>query len=163
LAKEAENQGNGRGHADTQASDAAAEGTSEGAEREVTGAPSPDLGSFRNARLRGNFIIESISIAEGQLGAGGGSLGQTAMDMGTERMSIRIAAGQTPYEPSVAIHHEVLEATALQAEEPPSMVLDLSEEDLDLLAYLAQEQFGTVTVENLNKLLAVLGYGHGPL
>ncbi len=43
------------------------------------------------------------------------------------------------------------------------MVLDLSEEDFDLLAYLAQEQFGTATVENLNKLLETLGYKHARL
>ncbi len=85
------------------------------------------------------------------------------MDVGTGTMAIRIAPGQSPYEQSVTIYHEVLEATALQAEEPPAMVLDLSEEDFDLLAYLAQEQFGTATVENLNKLLETLGYKHARL
>lgn len=40
------------------------------------------------------------------------------------------------------------------------MVLDLSEEEYDLLAYMAQEQFGTAAVENLNKLLEALGCYH---
>ncbi|HEU5115407.1 MAG TPA: hypothetical protein VFT74_01885 [Isosphaeraceae bacterium] len=73
-------------------------------------------------------------------------------------MTILIAPGQSAYEQSVSIYHEVLEATALQAKTPPAMVMDLSEEEFDLLAYMAQEQFGNATVENLDKLLEILGY-----
>jgi hypothetical protein len=80
------------------------------------------------------------------------------MDLSTATMTIRIAPGQSSYEQSVSLYHEVIEATALQAKKPPPMVLDLSEEKFDLLAYMAQEQFGPATVENLNKLLAALGY-----
>jgi hypothetical protein len=129
----------------------------------VTGVPHaevqpPDLESFRGARLRGGFGIESITIAKGRLGDRGASLGQTSMDVGTGMMAIRIAPDQSPFEQSVTIYHEVLEATALQARTPPAMVLDLSEEEFDLLAYMAQEQFGTATVENLDRLLEALGY-----
>jgi hypothetical protein len=80
------------------------------------------------------------------------------MDVRTGAMTIRIAPGQSPYEQSVTLYHEVIEATALQAKKPPTMVLDLSEEEIDLLAYMAQEQFGQATIENLNKLLEILGY-----
>jgi hypothetical protein len=118
----------------------------------------PDLGSFRDAKLRGGFVIESITIAEGKLGTRGANLGQSSMDLGAGMMAIRIAPGQSPLEQSVTIYHEVLEATALQARKPPTMVLDLSEEDFDLLAYMAQEQFGTATVESLNELLQAIGY-----
>jgi hypothetical protein len=117
-----------------------------------------DLDSFRNAQLKGGFRIESVALAETRLGARGAALGQTSMDLSTGTMTIRIAPGQSPYEQSVSLYHEVLEATALQGKPPPPMVLDLSEEEFDLLAYMAQEQLGPATVENLNKLLAVLGY-----
>ena len=52
----------------------------------------------------------------------------------------------------------MLEAAALDAKNPPMMLLDLSEAEFDLLAYMAQEQFGTATVENLNKLLQAVGF-----
>jgi hypothetical protein len=80
------------------------------------------------------------------------------MDLNTSTMTIRISPGQSSYEQSVSLYHEVIEATALQAKQPPPMVLDLSEEEFDLLAYMAQEQFGPATVENLNNLLEALGY-----
>jgi hypothetical protein len=35
---------------------------------------------------------------------------------------------------------------------------NLSEEEIDLLAKLAHEEYGTTTVANLNKLLAELGF-----
>jgi hypothetical protein len=155
LAEEAEDLGNAAG---CKESDAAGEGTAGNATRDVAVVVPPDLSSFRNARLRGGFGIVSITIAEDGPGTRGVHLGQTTMDVGTGTMAIRIAPGQSAYEQSVTIYHEVLEATALQAERPPAMVLDLSEEDFDLLAYLAQEQFGTATVGNLNKLLETLGY-----
>ena len=73
-------------------------------------------------------------------------------------MTIRIAPGQSASEQSVSIYHEVLEAAALDAKMPPAMLLDLSESDFDMLAYMAQEQFGAATVENLNKLLEAVGF-----
>ena len=119
----------------------------------------PNLESFRNATLRGGFSIESISVAEGKLGSGGASLGQTTIEpIRSGRMTIQIAPGQSAYEQSVSIYHEVLEATALDAKNPPAMLRDLSEEDFDLLAYMAQEQFGPATVENLKKLLEAVGF-----
>jgi hypothetical protein len=109
--------------------------------------------------LRGGFSIESISVAEGKLGSRDTSLGQTSISpIGSGRMTIQIAPGQSAYEQSVSIYHEALEAIALDAKKPPAMVLDLSEDDYDLLAYMAQEQFGQATVENLNKLLEALGF-----
>lgn len=92
------------------------------------------------------------------MGIRGAFLGQTTTVLGTGVMTIRIAPNQSPHEQSVTIYHEILEATALQATKPPAMVLDLSEEEFDLLAYMAQEQFGTATVDNLDRLLEAIGY-----
>ncbi len=158
MAAGAEGNGNATGRRQSDAADATGESTEGNTARAVDVARPPDLGSFQDVKLRGGFGIESITVAEGELGARGIILGQTTMDLGTGMMAIRIAPGQSAYEQSVTIYHEVLEATALQAKEPPAMVLDLSEEDFDLLAYMAQEQFGTATVESLNRLLEALGY-----
>ncbi len=125
------------------------------------GAPNaaPDLGSFSNAPLRGGHSIESITVAEGKLGTGGASLGQTTIQpIRSGKMTIQLAPGQSASEQSVSIYHEVLEAAALDAKNPPMMLLDLSESEFDMLAYMAQEQFGTATVENLNKLLQAVGF-----
>jgi hypothetical protein len=114
---------------------------------------------LRKATLGSGFSIESISVAEGKLGSRGTSLGQTTIEpIRSGKMTIPLAPGQTPYEQSVSIYHEVLEAVSLDAKKPPAMLLDLSEQDYDLLAYMAQEQFGTATVENLQKLLVALGF-----
>jgi hypothetical protein len=109
--------------------------------------------------LRGGFSIESISVAEGKLGLRGISLGQTTIEpIKSGKMTIQIAPGQSPDEQSVTIYHEVLEAAGLDAKKPPAVLLDLSEEDFDLLAYMAHEQFGPATVENLNMRLDALGF-----
>lgn len=76
-----------------------------------------DLESFRNAELRGGFTVESISLAEGKLGSQDTSLAQTTTDVATGMMTIQIATGQSAYEHSVSIYHEVIEATALQAQD----------------------------------------------
>ncbi len=73
-------------------------------------------------------------------------------------MRIELAPGLTPTEQSITLYHEVIEAASLQAKDPPAMVLDLSEEEIDLLAIMAHEQFGAVSVENLDKLLTVIGF-----
>jgi hypothetical protein len=153
-----EGPGNSARDARLQAADTGGGESPGNAVRDVSEALPPDLDSFRNARLRGGSSIESIAIAEGEPGTRVAPLGQTTMDVGTGRMTIRIAPGLSAYERSVTIYHEILEATVLQAKQPPAMVLDLSEEDFDLLAYMAQEQFGTATVDRLNKLLEALGY-----
>jgi len=100
----------------------------------------------------------SVTIAEGGLGSRGAALGQTTINLSTRSTTIRIAPGQSPYERSVTLYHVIIEATALQAKPTPPMVLDLSETEFDMLAYMAQEQFGPATVVNLNKLLAILGF-----
>jgi hypothetical protein len=119
----------------------------------------PDLGSFSNAPLVGGYSIESITVVEGKLGTGGASLGQTTIHpIRSGKMTIQLAPGQSAVEQSVSIYHEVLEAAALDAKNPPMMLLDLSEAEFDMLAYMAYEQFGTATVENLNRLLHAVGF-----
>ena len=71
---------------------------------------------------------------------------------------IRIAPGQSATEQSITLYHEVIEASSLQSKNPPPSVLDLSEEEIDLLARMAHQQFGSATVENLNKLLVLFGF-----
>jgi hypothetical protein len=120
----------------------------------------PNLSSFRNAQLRGVASIEFVAVAEGRLVdvSGGPALGHTSTNVGTGVMTIRIAPGLSPTEQSITLYHEVIEAVSLQAESPPALVLDLSEEEIDLLAKLAHEEYGTTKVANLNKLLAELGF-----
>src|SRR5271166_6132506 len=48
--------------------------------------------------------------------------------------------------------------SAVQAKQPPPTVRDLSEQEIDLLAKMAHEQYGLATVETLNQLLRDLGF-----
>ena len=73
-------------------------------------------------------------------------------------MKIEIAPGLSPEEQSITIYHEVIEVASLQAKQPPPTVLDLSEQEIDLLAKMAHEQYGLATVETLNHLLRDLGF-----
>jgi hypothetical protein len=118
------------------------------------------LSSFQNAKLRGGTRLESVSVSEGLLVdvSGGPALGHTSVNLGTGAMQVRLAPGLSPSEQSITLYHEVIEASSLRAKEPPPMVLDLSEEEIDLLAKMAYEQLGTATVENLNQILDILGF-----
>jgi hypothetical protein len=68
------------------------------------------------------------------------------------------APGLSPEEQSITIYHEVIEVASLQAKRPPPMVLDLSEQEIDLLAKMAHEQYGLATVGSLNQLLRDLRF-----
>jgi hypothetical protein len=85
-------------------------------------------------------------------------LGHTSTDVGSGILQIRLAPGLSPSEQSITLYHEVIEAASLQAKSPPPMVLDLTEQEIDLLAGMAHGQFGSASVENLNKLLTALGF-----
>ncbi len=119
-----------------------------------------DLSTFRNAQLRGGTSIESITISEGPIVdvSGGPAFGHTSTNLGTGAMEIEIALGLSPEEQSITIYHEVIEVASLQAKQPPPAVLDLSEQEIDLVANMAHEQYGLATVETLNKLLRDLGF-----
>jgi hypothetical protein len=119
-----------------------------------------DLSTFRNAQLRGGTSIESITMSEEPIVdvSGGPALGHTSTNLGTGAMEIEIAPGLSPEEQSITIYHEVIEVASLQAKQPPPTVLDLSEQEIDLLAKTAHEQYGLATVETLNHLLRDLGF-----
>ena len=78
--------------------------------------------------------------------------------MGTGAMKIEIAPGLSSEEQLITIYHEVIEVASLQAKQPPPTGLDLSEQEIDLLAKMAHEQYGLATVETLNHLLRDLGF-----
>ncbi len=144
------------------AAGAGAEGAGIAVEKETeagVGAPL-DLSTFRNAQLRGGTSIESITMSEEPIVdvSGGPALGHTSTNLGTGAMEIEIAPGLSPEEQSITIYHEVIEVASLQAKQPPPTVLDLSEQEIDLLAKMAHEQYGLATVETLNHLLRDLGF-----
>ena len=71
---------------------------------------------------------------------------------------VSIAPGQSAYEQSVTIYHEVLEAASLDAKNPPAMLPDLFESEIDILEFMEREQFGLAMVESLSRLLEAVGF-----
>ncbi|MGZ3385829.1 MAG: hypothetical protein ACXWNF_12805 [Isosphaeraceae bacterium] len=111
-------------------------------------------GERQEGRLGNRQATNSHRIVNGQPFGIGGKKG----NLGTGAMEIEIAPGLSPEEQSITIYHEVIEVASLQAKQPPPTVLDLSEQEIDLLAKMAHEQYGLATVETLNHLLRDLGF-----
>jgi hypothetical protein len=71
---------------------------------------------------------------------------------------ITIKSDLAEEEQSVTLYHEILEAATVASSNPPVAVLDFNEGDFERAAYLAQEQFGVASIDNLNRMLKSYGF-----
>jgi hypothetical protein len=117
-----------------------------------------DFRSFESVPLRGGFIVLRIESAAGTLrdALGREAIARTRIVGRTFEITMKsdLAEG----EQSVTLYHEILEAAAVASPNPPTTVIDFNEGDFERAAYLAHEQFGVASVENVNRMLKSYGF-----
>jgi hypothetical protein len=117
-----------------------------------------DSRDFQGLCLPGGFWIHSIRFATTPITD---ALGRTAAAQTTIRgveFDLLIAGDLTEDELSVTLYHEILEAAAVAAAQPPTSVTEFNEGDFDQAAHVAHERWGPVTPANLNRLLQFHGF-----
>lgn len=117
-----------------------------------------DLTKFRDARLWGGFVITEVAFREEALtdALGRDALAQTRIVGMKFDVSLRV--GMPDEEVSISLYHEVLEAAAIAAPNPPESVLEFNEGDFEREALMAQKKWGQVSIENLNRMLQSFGF-----
>ena len=117
-----------------------------------------DFRSFENIPFRGDFIIVRIEAAADALLDALGREAIARTRIVGRKFEIAIKSDLTEEEQSVTLYHEVLEAATVASRSPPPAVIDFNEADFERAAYLAHEQLGVASVENLNRMLKSYGF-----
>jgi hypothetical protein len=117
-----------------------------------------DFRSFENIPLRGGFIVLRIEPAAGALRDALGREAIARTRIVGRTFEITMTSDLTEEEQSVTLYHEILEAAAVAAPNPPSAVIDFNEGDFERAAHLAHKEFGVASVENLNRMLKSYGF-----
>lgn len=113
---------------------------------------------FVGQRLHGGFIIERISFTATPLRD---ALEREALAQTTiigKQFRILIQAGMSDAELSATLYHEILEAAALAALNPPEAIMDFNEGTFERAALEAHTRWGTVSPTNLNRMLQFHGF-----
>ena len=116
------------------------------------------LTEFTNLELVGGFRITHIEIDDEPLtdALGRDAIARTAV-IG-KRFELTIRSGLSEREWSVTLYHEILEAAAVAADDPPVSVLEFNESHFEAAAYAAHETFGPATPSSLNQMLHSYGF-----
>jgi hypothetical protein len=118
----------------------------------------PASESFLGLRLLGGFRIVRLDFVEGPLidAIGRAALAKTRI-IGRD-FDIVILSTLPEREKSVALYHEILEAVTVAATNVPPSVENFCEGDFERAAYRAQEIFGPVSPDKLNRMLQSYGF-----
>lgn len=117
-----------------------------------------DPAQFENFRLVGGFIIVRIELNAEPLTDALGREALARTGITGKRLEITIQPGLSEQELSVTLYHEVLEAAAVAADDPPESILEFNEGDFDSAAYAAHKTFGPATPASLNAMLQSFGF-----
>ncbi len=74
------------------------------------------------------------------------------------KFSLAIRSSLPEDELSITLYHEILEAATVAAIHPPDSVCELNEAGFEAAAKRAQQTWGDVSVENLNRMLQFYGF-----
>jgi len=109
--------------------------------------------SFLNKQLSGVFFIVEIESTHEPLedALGREALAQTRIVGREFRLVIRSDLSEE--ELSITLYHEILEAATVASDHSPESVLDLNEAGFEAAAHRANQRWGEVSVENLNRML----------
>src|ERR1035438_3632962 len=108
---------------------------------------------FIGLRLHGGFIIEAIEFTAAPLRD---ALEREAIAQTTivgNKFRLLIQADMSDEELSVTLYHEILEAAALAALNPPDALMDFNEAAFERAAREAHARWGVVSPANLNRML----------
>ena len=108
---------------------------------------------FLGLRLHGGFVIEEIDFTTAPLRD---ALEREAVAQTTivgNKFRLLIQVGMSDEELSVTLYHEILEAAALAALNPPDDLMDFNEAAFERAAREAHSRWGDVSPANLNRML----------
>ena len=113
---------------------------------------------FAGAQLRGGFEIVRLDVAKNALVDPLGREAIARTHIIAKQFFVTIRPGLSEDEVSVTIYHEILEAATVASVAPPKIVRDFGEVDFEHAGYRAHEQFGAVSLENLDRMLQFYGF-----
>jgi hypothetical protein len=117
------------------------------------------LEPFQQLSLQGGFLLLRVVLSHEPMtdAIGRTALASTVIIGSTLEITL-CATSPTPSEISISLYHEVLEAAAVAAPEPPLTVCEMNEADFETAAQQAYVRLGPATPTTLNKLLVDFGF-----
>ena len=117
-----------------------------------------DLAAFENLSLCGGFLLVEVRRTEQFLldPIGRPAAAQTLIR--GKRLRILLRDDMDDEELSISLYHEVLEAAAVAAENPPASVMEFNEGNFEQAARAAHARYGCASPQNLNEMLAEFGF-----
>ena len=117
-----------------------------------------DVKAFTNNELHGGFRIVEVKLTHEPIrdALGREALAQTVITGHEFRLALW--AGSNDTELSISIYHEMLEAAAIAADQPPVTVGEFNEGDFERAARQMHAMLGVVSPEKLNRMLQEFGF-----
>jgi len=117
-----------------------------------------DPASFKDAKLRGGFIIQQVELTSAPMVDALDREAIAKTSIVGHRFQILIRAELTHEEISISLYHEILEAATVASLHPPERVVDFNEGDFERQAIKMHAELGEASVENLNRMLQFFGF-----
>jgi hypothetical protein len=114
--------------------------------------------SFRAMRLPGGYTLVFVEFVQGPLWDAAGRPALARSSITGKEIQISILDELSEEEKSVSIYHEILEAMAVAAVEPPDRVMEFNEGDFEESAYAAYNQYGPAAPDSLLAMLQFYGF-----
>jgi hypothetical protein len=118
-----------------------------------------NLEDFIHLPLRGGFLLLRVVMSEKPMVDAMGRLALARTTIVGTAMEIELdIANIDPAEISVSLYHEVLEAAAVAAVDPPASICELNEAGFEAAAQSCHQRLGMVTPASLNQMLEEFGF-----
>jgi hypothetical protein len=118
-----------------------------------------DPALYRQRKLKGGFTIVDVDLTQERLTDALGRQAIARTRIIAREFFITLQSGLSDQELSITLYHEVLEAAAVAATDPPESVMTFNEADFERAAYQAHRRFGEASPENLDQMLQSYGFG----
>ena len=118
-----------------------------------------DAATFKNARLRGGFVIVGVEFTDEPMVDALGREAVAKTGIVGMKIDLLIRASLDERELSVTLYHEILEAAAVASAAAPARVMDFNEADFERTAYAMHDELGEASPDNLSRMLQLHGFG----
>lgn len=112
-----------------------------------------DTRQFLNLELPGGFIIERLELTDRPILDALQREAVARTRIVGRKLYLELRADMSEKEVSISLYHEIIEAASVGSSNPPVTVVDFNEASFEQAATEAFEQWGSVTPENLIRLL----------
>jgi hypothetical protein len=116
------------------------------------------LHQLAGRQLRGGFTIRRIELSQEAMLDAIGREAIARTEIVDRQLSLFIRSSLSRRELSVTIYHEILEAAAVAAINPPESLSSFNEGDFERAAYTMHEHLGEVSQQNLDQMLQLYGF-----